>query len=150
MCSIAVAGFDPVFWLHHCNVDRLLHLWQCSNPGNWFRQKGDGVVDDGPQQDLVPFHPSSDVDDFYNSNMVRYVDALNYTYDYMEEITDAFGDLVPDKSYDYINKLYGPEEKYFKSHKKNLDPVINVIYDRYVLETLSQHCFYSCSDTLFK
>lgn len=23
-----VAGFDPVFWLHHANVDRLFAMWQ--------------------------------------------------------------------------------------------------------------------------
>ncbi|OBR08255.1 Tyrosinase [Colletotrichum higginsianum IMI 349063] len=28
MGSPAFAGFDPSFWLHHCNVDRLLAIWQ--------------------------------------------------------------------------------------------------------------------------
>ena len=28
----AVAAFDPIFWLHHCNVDRLLALWQMAYP----------------------------------------------------------------------------------------------------------------------
>jgi len=28
----AVAAFDPIFWLHHCNVDRLLALWQTAYP----------------------------------------------------------------------------------------------------------------------
>jgi tyrosinase len=28
----AVAAFDPIFWLHHCNVDRLLCLWQAAYP----------------------------------------------------------------------------------------------------------------------
>lgn len=26
-----VAGFDPIFFLHHCNVDRILALWQAIN-----------------------------------------------------------------------------------------------------------------------
>lgn len=25
---------DPVFWLHHCNIDRLWALWQQRNPGS--------------------------------------------------------------------------------------------------------------------
>jgi tyrosinase len=26
------AAFDPIFWLHHCNVDRLLDLWMAGHP----------------------------------------------------------------------------------------------------------------------
>ena len=28
----SVAAFDPIFWLHHCNVDRLLALWVSAFP----------------------------------------------------------------------------------------------------------------------
>ncbi|OTB01835.1 hypothetical protein M426DRAFT_265564 [Hypoxylon sp. CI-4A] len=137
MYSVAMAAFDPVFWLHHCNIDRLLHLWQCSNPGNWFHQKPGQQVEDSPQRDLVPFHSSVEVKDFYNSNMVRHVDALNYTYDYMDEITDDFGDLIPEKSHVYINKLYGPPEDAYGSPKQELDPIINVVYNRYAFDGCS-------------
>ena len=27
-----VAAFDPIFWLHHCQVDRVLALWQAAYP----------------------------------------------------------------------------------------------------------------------
>ena len=30
-----VIGFDPIFFLHHCNVDRLLSLWSALHPGVW-------------------------------------------------------------------------------------------------------------------
>ncbi|GGX52844.1 tyrosinase family protein [Saccharospirillum salsuginis] len=33
MSSVSHAGFDPIFFLHHCNVDRLWWNWQQSNPG---------------------------------------------------------------------------------------------------------------------
>ncbi len=33
MGSVARAGFDPIFFLHHCNVDRLWWNWQQSHPG---------------------------------------------------------------------------------------------------------------------
>lgn len=26
------AAFDPVFWLHHANLDRVFAFWQTSNP----------------------------------------------------------------------------------------------------------------------
>ncbi|KAH8666673.1 hypothetical protein BX600DRAFT_436061 [Xylariales sp. PMI_506] len=31
MVSLDVAAFDPLFWLHHCNVDRMIALWQAIN-----------------------------------------------------------------------------------------------------------------------
>lgn len=33
MGSVASAGFDPIFFLHHCNVDRIWWNWQQTNPG---------------------------------------------------------------------------------------------------------------------
>ncbi|CAD6447444.1 04d53a49-adef-4fe4-b2d5-252b67654c90 [Sclerotinia trifoliorum] len=136
MHSVAVAAFDPIFWLHHCNIDRLLHLWQCSNPGNWFHQKKKGgkLADDGPQKDLIPFRSSSEVNEFYNSNMVRHIDALNYTYDYIDKFTDDFGDIIPEKSHEYINNLYGPKEDAYGEPKEAFDPVINVVYNRYAFD----------------
>jgi len=35
----ALAGFDPIFFLHHCNVDRLFAIWQAANyngVNSWF------------------------------------------------------------------------------------------------------------------
>jgi hypothetical protein len=32
---INLSGFDPIFFLHHCNVDRMLSLWSAVNPGVW-------------------------------------------------------------------------------------------------------------------
>ncbi|MDB4539256.1 tyrosinase family protein [Saprospiraceae bacterium] len=34
MGSVATAAYDPIFWLHHCNIDRLWARWQVLNPGN--------------------------------------------------------------------------------------------------------------------
>lgn len=32
MSSVATAGFDPIFFLHHCNVDRIWWNWQQTHP----------------------------------------------------------------------------------------------------------------------
>lgn len=32
MSSVAAAAFDPTFWLHHCNVDRLIQKYLTLNP----------------------------------------------------------------------------------------------------------------------
>lgn len=34
MADISRAAFDPVFWLHHCNVDRLMAMYQSFSPGH--------------------------------------------------------------------------------------------------------------------
>ncbi|KAF3905288.1 Tyrosinase [Orbilia brochopaga] len=33
MSYISYAAFEPLFWLHHNNIDRLLAMWQAANPG---------------------------------------------------------------------------------------------------------------------
>ena len=34
MGQIAYAAFDPVFWAHHCMIDRIWRLWQLRHPGS--------------------------------------------------------------------------------------------------------------------
>ena len=34
MGSIATAAYDPIFWSHHCMIDRLWYLWQLRNGVN--------------------------------------------------------------------------------------------------------------------
>ncbi|KAJ6261170.1 Tyrosinase [Drechslerella dactyloides] len=33
--SVPTAAFDPLFWLHHCNVDRIMAMFQAMNPSLW-------------------------------------------------------------------------------------------------------------------
>lgn len=33
MCAFDTAGLDPIFWLHHCNIDRLWNLWLAKGGG---------------------------------------------------------------------------------------------------------------------
>ncbi len=33
MNSIANSAYDPIFWAHHCMIDRLWYLWQLRHPG---------------------------------------------------------------------------------------------------------------------
>jgi tyrosinase len=33
MGDISVAAYDPLFWAHHCMIDRVWYLWQLAHPG---------------------------------------------------------------------------------------------------------------------
>lgn len=35
-------AFDPLFWLHHANVDRVLSLWQVIHYDSWIEPAADG------------------------------------------------------------------------------------------------------------
>jgi tyrosinase len=34
------AALDPIFWLHHCNIDRLWEVWRNQGPGSGWRDSG--------------------------------------------------------------------------------------------------------------
>ncbi|RIA91548.1 hypothetical protein C1645_821961 [Glomus cerebriforme] len=80
------ASFDPIFFLHHCNVDRLVALWQACHPDAWIDDDSqtNGTFTDDPDQkigantNLTPFRKSDT--EFWNSNDVRDIRKLGYTY----------------------------------------------------------------------
>ncbi|KAG9311889.1 common central domain of tyrosinase-domain-containing protein [Chiua virens] len=45
------AAFDPIFYLHHCNVDRIYAFWEYVYPAYWIE---DGWKNE--QGEIVPFH----------------------------------------------------------------------------------------------
>ena len=110
MTYLATAAFDPVFWMHHCNVDRLFAMWQAVNPNSyggsqvapahtWTIAKGSTQDSNSP---LTPFHRNS-AGDFWTTNGVRNWRSLGYNYP--EFAHSGGGKRAIQK---YINKLYGP------------------------------------------
>ncbi|KAF4334818.1 tyrosinase precursor (monophenol monooxygenase) [Fusarium beomiforme] len=42
MSCVPVAAFDPIFWIHHCQIDRILAIWQAANGReHWFNELTD-------------------------------------------------------------------------------------------------------------
>ncbi|HEY6124610.1 MAG TPA: tyrosinase family protein, partial [Steroidobacteraceae bacterium] len=73
MGAVATAGRDPVFWLHHCNVDR---YWEC-----WIRQGGGRTHPGSPWSDEeFPFHSLTGRRDVIVADGLRTA-HLGYTYD---------------------------------------------------------------------
>ena len=110
MYYLATAGFDPIFFLHHCNVDRIFAMWQTINPNaygasqvaphhTWTIAQG---TTQGPDSPLTPFYQTSST--FFTTNTVKdWAGTFHYTY---PEFVDSDGSAASIQN--YINKLYGP------------------------------------------
>lgn len=87
-----MAGFDPIFFFHHSNVDRIFALWQHMYPEQWIEAstaiQGTFTVPAGSTIDentaLTPFYSPSG--SYYVSTDLRDVTQLGYTY---PELIDA-------------------------------------------------------------
>lgn len=75
MSSVPTAAFDPVFWIHHCQIDRWAAVWQAAHPDKWFTN-GQGAA----QQGSLPFRGSDG--QFWNHNQVG--DTSVFGNDYTE------------------------------------------------------------------
>jgi tyrosinase len=120
MSDVPVAAFDPIFWLHHCQIDRLLAIWQSLYWDLWWDQRepgGDHVRDDDPDDFLQPFHTKDNGDltkDVWTATKCKDWTKLNYHYDDLMLLTKNA--LLPDGTLD--------EEKY----KMDLHLYINNVY----------------------
>ncbi|KAI0304304.1 tyrosinase [Multifurca ochricompacta] len=109
----AVAGFDPVFFLHHANVDRLLSLWAAVNPGVWvtrgpaeggtFTISGNAVIDNNTN--LTPFWDSQT--GFWASSETTTTAKLQYTYPEFNGLKLDNPGAVQVAIANYINQQYG-------------------------------------------
>ena len=109
MAIIPVASYDPAFWLHHTNVDRMFALWQGIYPDSYtvsghsaqatFSIAANTQMDDNTF--LAPFHSGPNGEP-HTSTSVRDTNQLRYTY---PEFTS--GDTSPDGIRAKVNSLYG-------------------------------------------
>lgn len=87
MTIVPFSAFDPLFFLHHCMVDRIFALWQVFHPDAWvapdvtrvnsYTTSVGQVLDS--KSPLTPFYVSSN-GSFWNSDMLRDPTSLGYTY----------------------------------------------------------------------
>ncbi|MCJ1306198.1 hypothetical protein MMC08_009016 [Hypocenomyce scalaris] len=94
MSRVPVAAFDPIFWLHHCNIDRLIAKRQAIDPTVWFPTDEDHLNKKGITasitDDLFPFRlPAVSGDKKYcDLNLVRHIADFGYTYSELQEYKD--------------------------------------------------------------
>jgi tyrosinase len=102
--SVPVAAFDPIFWGHHANIDRMLALWQAIYPDTYVDPAVQGggtfTIASGSTQTkssrktpiipshttitnitpaLTPFHKDTK-GTFFTSSDVRNTNTLGYSY----------------------------------------------------------------------
>lgn len=87
MTIVPFSAFDPLFFLHHCNVDRIFAIWQGLHPDAWIVPEAArvnsyttsvGQILDSASP-LTPFYSNVN-GDFWTSDMLRDTAALGYTY----------------------------------------------------------------------
>ncbi|KAK4862915.1 hypothetical protein LT330_010745 [Penicillium expansum] len=161
MSQIPVATFDPIFWLHHCNIDRIFALWQALNPDKWFEkskvnaffQETIGLPDGAeitPDTELRPFHKDI-TGTLMKPKDIRWPYKLGYTYpelqtwNYKPEgyTSESFISTLRQT----VNNLYGVSRKqlidatnniegvdYLEDGSKSLDYSFSIRYRKYALD----------------
>lgn len=113
---IMYSSFDPIFFLHHTNVDRLVAMWQALNPTSWvqphparlasFTNQAGEMLDE--KTDLMPFYRNHQ-GDFWTSESARDTVPFGYVYDDTADVSLA-GPSDPDALdtlREVINEKYG-------------------------------------------
>lgn len=77
---------DPVFWLHHCNVDRLWALWQCRHPGQGYLPVSGGPQGHNLNDNMVPWNVAGDQ---VKPSDVLDISNLGYAYDKMVDTSNG-------------------------------------------------------------
>ncbi|KAI4599576.1 hypothetical protein KJ359_002023 [Pestalotiopsis sp. 9143b] len=163
MSDVPVAAFDPLFWMHHCNIDRLLAIWQRLNPDLWFDRLEPG--ENKPTDPLLPFHKDTS-GTVHTSNSVREFNNLGYDYaecvpnkqsrnssgsinqqEYAKQIRASIMRLYPSTAQIARENIEMPGLAKTDERKQFHDYVINVIYDRYALGGTSYAINFYLGDT---
>lgn len=115
MADISRAAFDPIFWLHHCNVDRLMAMYQASHPNTYLGPEPRSPTfalhlpgTDDLSTPLYPFrHPNAKE---WTSHDVKTAQSIfNYGYSYPEVPPGLSDDALRQFTSEKVNELYGPK-----------------------------------------
>ncbi|KAG8900652.1 hypothetical protein FRB99_005831 [Tulasnella sp. 403] len=109
----AVAAFDPIFFLHHANVDRLLSLWEALNPSVYVTKgpanTGTFTIQSNAQEDadtdLTPFWNGATT--YWDSTACANWEKLGYTYPEFVGLNMGDTAAVQAAIADKVNDLYG-------------------------------------------
>ncbi|KAI9845231.1 MAG: hypothetical protein M1837_004986 [Sclerophora amabilis] len=134
MADPAIASFDPIFWLHHCNIDRLFAIYQALYPdegddqgqpkdsSKWVPESGTVKSPENSKMSLYPFRKNDK--NFWTSNDVKDWRTLGFAIPGHEKL-DKKGredlETYLRKNYYWATELDYPPESVAKKWPKNLD-----------------------------
>jgi len=77
MNDLPKAPADPIFWMHHANLDRIWQIWQMANPYQYPQLGPPGQLDGGgfPAREMDPWAPP------YDEESTRSTIKLGYVYE---------------------------------------------------------------------
>lgn len=122
MADVQTSSFDPVFWLHHVNCDRLTALWQALNLNciinEWLSGRDRSVAkvgtEEGGESNLEPWHKSAEhsVSDYYIANDTKeltstFINGYYYPETPLEYFKDS--DQMKRHTTEDIYRLYAPK-----------------------------------------
>ncbi|MEG4086350.1 tyrosinase family protein [Microcoleus sp. POL10_C6] len=98
MADVISAGFDPIFWMHHGNIDRLWDQWTNSDNGN-FVTKGNLHIDGQDDWEYTFFDPKVESDGTIGWTKVKYTlnDVIKKVYNLGYQYDDTPIVLPPSK-----------------------------------------------------
>jgi tyrosinase len=155
MYYLDYSSFDPIFWLHHTNIDRLLALYQVVSPNTYMTtgpvtrpmaQWNQGEIKNS-NSPLKPFTKNT-AGDYFTSEDVRNTRALGYTY------PETSGSPTAASVRAAIASLYGPntsnkkrstatgqyEGRAFK--EGDYHTVMTIVANKFVMDgSYTVHCF---------
>ncbi|KAJ8091668.1 hypothetical protein AAF712_005919 [Marasmius tenuissimus] len=113
MSDPSVAAFDPIFFMHHAQVDRLLSLWSALHPGVWVSPSTsedgtwtlpvDTPIDKNTQ--LTPFWNTQST--YWTSSNITSTAPLGYTYPEFNNLSTSDPSAVQTAIARIVNQLYG-------------------------------------------
>ena len=115
MVFVSRSAFDPIFYLHHTNVDRLTAMYQATHPGLTLTPQRrsptfalGGAGPDGPSTLLYPFrHPNRNQ---WTSNDVANAESIfTYGYSYPEVPEGLSTEDLQAFTTQRVNELYAPQ-----------------------------------------
>lgn len=115
MVDIATAAFDPIFWLHHCNVDRLMAIYQASHPNLYLtpapRSPTYALSGPGPDDLSTPLYPfrHPDAREWTSDDVKTAESIFAFGYAYPEVPLGRTGDDLQAFAIQQVNELYGPK-----------------------------------------
>lgn len=117
MSSIKTSAFDPIFWLHHTNIDRLYAIWQALHEDDHKEEtfvttqsagRGSFAVLPGDKEGIdTPLYPFRDTESsWYTSRKVKRTEPFGYAYPETAGLNYPTSDSAKETLIKVIQKIY--------------------------------------------